>query len=102
MPAHPVFHTGLLKPWNVNSRFQPPPKPVIIDAQAEYRVETIIDHKFARRGKTRTLSYLVKWVGHGPEHNSWEPANALIDCEALDHYKGGLEQVDEENEHTDI
>ena len=102
MPVHPVFHTGLLKPWVVNPRAQPLPKPVIIDGQTEYLVETIIDHKFARRGKARTLSYLVKWVGYPPENNSWEPANALAGCAALDHYKGGRVLVDAENEHTVI
>ena len=102
MPVHPVFHTGLLKPWGVNSRAQPPPKPVIIDGMEEYQVEAIVAHKFARRGKARTLSYLVKWVGHGPEHNSWEPANALTDCEVLDRYKDGRILVDEEEVHTEV
>ena len=100
MSVHPVFHTGLLKPWVVNPRAQPLPKPVIIDGQTKYLVETIIDHKFARRGKARTLSYLVKWVGYPPENNSWEPANALAGCATLDHYKGGRVLVDAENEHT--
>ena len=100
MPVHPVFHTGRLKPWNVNSRVQPPPKPVIVDGLEEDHIDSIVDHKYARRGKARSLSYLVKWKGHGPEHNTLEPANALTDCEALEHYKKNRMHVDEENAHT--
>ena len=51
MPVHPVFHIGLLKPWTVNSRQQPPPHPILIDGIEEYQIEAIVSHRFAKRGK---------------------------------------------------
>ena len=100
MPVHPVFHTGLLKPWNAQTRAYPPPQPIIVDGVEEHEVKAIVAHKYARRGKARTLKYLVKWRGHSEIHNSWEPAIALTDCVALDVYKSGRNMVDEENAHT--
>ena len=99
---HPVFHTCLLKPWNVNSLAQPPPTPIIIDGQEEYPVEAIIGHRFSKKGKARTLYFLVKWAVHGSEHNNWDPAAALEGCAALDHYKGGKILVDDRLSHTAV
>ena len=69
--VHPVFNECLLKPA-VEPQFPsqhkpPPPPPVIIDEEEEYEVEDILDSKYAGRG----IRYFVKWVGYGPEHNSW-------------------------------
>ena len=54
------------------------------------------------RGKARLLYFLVKWAGHGSEHNSKEPAAALEGCAALDHYKGGKTLVDDRLNHTAV
>ena len=44
----------------------------IIDKDDEYEVEEILDYN---KGL-----YLVKWVGYGPESNSWEPADNMLNC----------------------
>jgi hypothetical protein len=73
MKIHPVFHVTLLsatKP-DVFERDPPRPPPIITpDKEEEYEVEEILDSRLRRR----KLQYLVKWVGYGPEDNSWEPA----------------------------
>ena len=43
-------------------------------------METVLDHKEVRRGKQRKLEYLVKWLGYGNEHNTFEPANNLANA----------------------
>jgi hypothetical protein len=73
LPVHDVFHTSLLRPFHTDGRYQPPPLPVTVDGQLEYEVEEVIAH----RGQGRMRKYLVKWVGYGAEHNSWEPSGHL-------------------------
>lgn len=47
-------------------------KPTNTDKQKGlFYVEQILKHRI-EKGKT---SYLVKWVGFGPEANSWEPSD---------------------------
>jgi len=46
------------------------PLPIIIDREAEWKVEEILDSYW----HWRRFQYLVKWKGYGREHNSWESA----------------------------
>jgi hypothetical protein len=73
LPVHDVFHTSLLAPFYSDGRHQPPPLPVEVDGGLEYEVEEVLAH----RGDGRVRRYLVKWLGYGPEHNSWEPVGNL-------------------------
>lgn len=56
--------------------------------EGEYEVEKILDKRYvdekARRGnKTKRVCYYkVKWVGYGPEWDTWEP-RANLDCDDL-------------------
>lgn len=45
------------------------------NANEEYEVEKIVGHKYT--GKDRTLKYLVRWKGYGPQFDMWEDAKAL-------------------------
>ena len=77
---HDVFHVSLLKLYHANGRDNPPP-PVLIDGEEEYEVEMVLDHR--SRGlafipkNVRKFQYLIKWVGYGHEHNTWEPHSGL-------------------------
>ena len=81
---HPVFHVSLLKPFHTGpGRVVPPPPTVIIDGEPEYQVETIQKHREAKRGKRKYYEYLIKWLGYGVEHNTWEPEECLTHCAQL-------------------
>lgn len=66
------FHVSLLKPVRLN-RFSPPLQEEPESAEAEYEVREILDSRTIR-GVT---SYLVDWVGFGPEERTWEPEDNL-------------------------
>jgi transposase InsO family protein len=85
--VHNVFHVSLLRPAasnpfpsQSNGDYQPPP--VLIDGEAEYVVEEILQEREKRVGRGRRTEYLVKWVGY--ERPTWEPAANLADTAALD------------------
>jgi len=88
MRVHPVFHVSLLKPYHASGNVQPPPLPDIVDGEAWYHVEKILQHRdvqvITRRAtkhqpKRSTLQreYLIKWEGYSDDHNSWEPAEGV-------------------------
>ena len=84
MKIHNVFHVSLLQPYRDDGRVQPPPPAVFVDGEPEYEVQSIIDHRDVRsgRGRTQMREYLIKWLGYGPEHNTWEPDKNLANCPA--------------------
>ncbi|SOV04618.1 uncharacterized protein UDID_17154 [Ustilago sp. UG-2017a] len=85
MKIHNVFHVDRLEPYVANTipnRVQPPPPPVEVESDLEYEVEQIINSKVDHRYRD-PLFYLVRWVGYGPDHNSWEPASNLTHASDL-------------------
>ena len=78
---HPVFHASLLDPYQANridGRKQLVPEPPeIVEGEAEYEVEEILDSKIVRK----KLLYYVDWKGYGPEERTWEPAENLTHTE---------------------
>jgi hypothetical protein len=82
-----VFHTSLLRPFHSDGRHQPPPPPVDVDGLEEYEVEKLLAHRHSGRQR----EFLVKWVGYGPEENTWEPLKHLKNCpEVLAEYYAQL------------
>jgi hypothetical protein len=77
MKCHPVFHVSNLHPYKTDGRVQPPPVPVEIEDDLEYEVEQVLLHRDVRSGKRSRREYLVKWLGYGPEHNSWEHVSGM-------------------------
>ncbi|SOV08288.1 uncharacterized protein UDID_17342 [Ustilago sp. UG-2017a] len=85
MKIHNVFHVDRLEPYVANTipnRVQPPPPPVEVESDLEYEVEQILNSKVDHRYHD-PLFYLVRWVGYGPDHNSWEPASNLTHASDL-------------------
>ena len=81
---HPVFHVSKLKPYKASGRVQPPPVPIEIEGELEYEVERILDKRINKRSRRRdSVEYLVKWLGYGHEHNSWEPAKSVANAQQL-------------------
>ena len=99
LKLHDVFHVSLLHVYHSDGTVQPPP-PILIEGDEEFEVDRILDHKDKFVNKTRTTrEYLVKWLGYGPEHNTWEPERNLQNCqEALGNYWKALAQVKSSHE----
>ena len=81
MRIHPVFHVQLLKAYKSSDREQPPPLPIELEDGFEwFQVERVCMHrerKWGKKMKRVRRSYLVKWLGYGDEHSSWEPESNL-------------------------
>lgn len=86
MKIHPVFHVSQLQEWRRDSEFpahRPPSRPRPLNAAGDvYRVERLLD---ARQVGGR-LQYLVKWDGYGPEENTWEPPQNILDPSLVVHF----------------
>jgi hypothetical protein len=79
---HNVFHVKLLERHHTEyfpRRRMPPPPPIEIDGEEQYEVEDILDSRIYR-GK---LQYRVRWVGHEPQDDTWEPTEHVANAELL-------------------
>ena len=75
---HDVFHASLLTPYHENEAHGPNytrPPPDLIAGEAEYEVESIVNHRFY--GRTHTLQYLIHWKGYPSADDSWESAEQV-------------------------
>ncbi|GKT31054.1 hypothetical protein ADUPG1_005738, partial [Aduncisulcus paluster] len=52
--------------------------------QEEYVVESIIAHRGGPRKKS--LEFQVRWLGYGPEDDTWESYDNVKELEALEKY----------------
>ena len=89
---HPVFHVLLLEPYNTREGKLPPPGPELVDGEEEYIIEAILQRQ-KKRGK---VEYLIRWLGWGPEDDTWEPEENLANTEVLDHF------LQEEEKHQGV
>lgn len=84
---HPVFHVDRLRPAKaatvVPDRQMPEPPPIVVNEEAEYEVESILDARIYRN----KFQYLIKWKGYSDKDNSWEPAaNVKNAPDAIAHF----------------
>ena len=77
MNIHDVFHVLLFEPYRSDGRCQPPPVTLFLDGDEQYEVKTVLAVREARHNKKE---FLVKWLGYGPENNTWEPERNLTNC----------------------
>jgi len=75
---HPVFNVVKLTPAPddpiTGHKMEDHPPPIVIDGEAEWEVEEILDSRW----HWRRFQYLIKWKGYGHEHNSWESASEVF------------------------
>jgi len=75
---HPVFNVVKLTPAPddpiTGRKTEDHPLPIVIDGEAEWEVEEILDSRWHQR----RFQYLIKWKGYGREHNSWESASEVF------------------------
>ena len=53
------------------------------DEDDVFQVDMLQDKRVSRYRKTENISYLVKWHGYGMEHNTWEPAENILDSDLI-------------------
>ena len=92
-----VFHTYLLRPAHDDpfpsqkrTDWQPPALTADNDDE-EWLVEEILRERTVKVGRGERRELLVKWTGYA--RPTWEPASALDDTIALDHYEGRLREA---------
>mmetsp|Transcript_60919 Transcript_60919/g.125512 ORF Transcript_60919/g.125512 Transcript_60919/m.125512 type:complete len:1332 (-) Transcript_60919:1893-5888(-) len=80
---HPVFSTNRLRPYHARdlalgpSAFPQPP-PAFTDNDEEYFfIELIMAARTRRRRGKPELQYRIRWVGYGPEYDTWLKADFL-------------------------
>jgi len=78
---HPVFNVVKLTPAPddpiTGCKMEDHPPPIVIDGEAEWEVEEILDSRWHQR----RFQYLIKWKGYGHKHNSWESASEVFALE---------------------
>ncbi len=122
--VHPVFHVSLVKPYKAPTEHhtaaranKPGPPPVAWEeGEPVYQVEQIIDSrqvsvrsgrntKNGKKPLAKAWEYLVRWSGHGPDQDTWEPRfPTLEDCGlSIRKYKetNGLPILDEDWDHDE-
>ena len=78
LKIHPAFHVSLLKPYRASSKVQPPPPPILEENdELSFEVERVLAHEISGSRTRPQKYYLIKWLGYGLEHNSWEPEKNL-------------------------
>ena len=81
--VHNVFHVSLIKQYRSDGCTQPPPPPDLVDDCPEWTVEQVLDQRTLHRGRQKKIEYLISWVSHGDEHNTWEPAKNVSNSAEL-------------------
>jgi hypothetical protein len=61
------------------------PKEVALHSSEEFVIESIMEHS-GDKTRRNTMQFKVRWLGYGPEHDSWEPYKNLRDTEQLHAY----------------
>jgi hypothetical protein len=74
MKIHPVFHVELLRQYT-GPDFVPPPAHECDDGSLRWEVETIL----AARGQGSQRQLLVRWEGYGPDRDTWEPREVMLE-----------------------
>lgn len=80
--CHPVFHVSLLRPFKPDAKRPPMPVPTMVDGQAEWEVDHLVEHRMRATGKgrPRKVEYLVRWKGFNENFDTWEPASSLVNA----------------------
>ena len=67
-------------PNPIPDRIQPPPLPITVDDEPEFKISRILESKIDNRHRTCKLLYLVHWTGYEgtDEETSWILTSELV------------------------
>jgi hypothetical protein len=99
LKIHPVFHVSMLQPWREDELFpahqpaltHPPP---VNEDENRFKVDKLLDKRTRRYGRGQRVEYLVRWLGYGPEDDTWEPV-AHIDSDLLADFEASHHAADQ-------
>ncbi len=97
---HPTFNIAQLKPYRARPGGAPdfcPPALDVVRGQPIYQVEAIVGHRVLAKSEPVISHYLVRWKGWPPEHDTFEPIDAVAGCrELIEKYRNENDIVYEE------
>ena len=73
MKVHPVFNFSFLHKFQGEYK---PPGPIIVDGEAEYKVDKTVRH----RGNGKCCQYLVQWLGYDNSEDYWVNADKFTNA----------------------
>jgi transposase InsO family protein len=84
---HPTFNVAQLKRYHARPGGTPnlfPPPLQFVQGQPVHEVEEIVGHRVLANVEPPVIShYLVRWKGWPPEHDTYEPIDAIAGCRKL-------------------
>lgn len=60
-----------------------PSPPVVVDGNDEFEIERLLQKRRIRKGRGWSTQYLVRWLGYGPEDDTWMPEHRLANAPEL-------------------
>jgi hypothetical protein len=99
LKIHPIFHVSMMQPWRQDEEFpahqpiltRPPP---INEDENRFKVDRLLDKRTRRYGRGQRVEYLVRWLGYGPEDDTWEPV-AHIDDDVVAEFEASHHAVNQ-------
>lgn len=76
--------TKYQEPQYSSQKQPPPPDPIVVDDEIEYKVEEILDSRFRKSGRGQPkLEYYVKWKGYQVGIDAWQPKENITHATEL-------------------
>jgi hypothetical protein len=96
LPSKSTIHVSLLHTYKSDGSCQPPLPPdlFLLNGEAHWMVDKIIDHEWRLVNGRPKLYYLISWEGFPSENDTYEPEENLVSCsEPLALYKDHLKTL---------